>query len=235
MAKDQNTEIEEGVVVEGSAGKLETLFEENQKVVLGVLGGLILIVAIVVGYKRFVVAPKEVAASEVVFHAQNWFAADSFQLALEGNGVDYGFYEIMDDYKGTKVAKAAKFYAGTCELNLGNYDEAIAYLSKFKTSDENVQALAYSRLGDAYAQLENLDAAAKEYKKAGNTSTLDAQSANYFYKAGMAYEAIENNSAAAEMYKKVVDIYPDVNEFSLSASAKKIAKAGHMNYARVSN
>ncbi len=235
MAQDQNTEIEEGVVVEGSAGKLETLFEENQKVVLGILGGLILIIAILVGYKRFIVAPKEARASEVVFHAQNWFAADSFQLALEGNGIEYGFYEIMDDYKGTKVAKAAKFYAGTCELNLGNYDEAVAYLSKFKTSDKNIQALAYSRLGDAYAQLEDLEAAAREYKKAGNTSTLDDQTANYFYKAGMAYETLDNKAEAANMYKKVVEIYPNVNDFELSAAAKRIAKAGHLNYARVSN
>jgi tetratricopeptide (TPR) repeat protein len=233
MATNQNTEIEEGIVVESTAGKLENFFEENQKVVFGVLGGIIIAIAVYVGYQRFVMAPKEIAAQEAVFYAQNWFAAGEFQKALEGDGANYGFYEIIDDYKSTKVGKAAKFYAGTCELNLGNYDEAIAYLSKFKTKDANVQALAYSRLGDAYAQLENVADAAKEYKKAATTSTLDEFTANYYYKAAMAYEYAEDLANAAAMYKEITTIYPNTNDFTLTAAAQKVAKAGHLNYARL--
>jgi tetratricopeptide (TPR) repeat protein len=234
MATDQNTELEEGIVVEGAASKLEYFFEENQKIVFGVLGGIVLAIAIYVGYQKFILAPKEVAAQEAVFYAQNWFAAGEFQKALEGDGVNYGFYEIIDDYKSTKVGKAAKLYAGTCELNLGNYDEAITYLSKFKTKDANVQALAYSRLGDAYAQLENIEDAAGEYKKAATTSTLDEHSANYYYRAAMAYEYLEKVSEAANMYKEITTIYPNASDFNLTAAAQKVAKAGHLNYARLS-
>jgi len=224
MATDQNTEIEEGIVVEGAAGKIETFFEENQKVVFSVVIAIILAVAVYVGYERFVMAPKEVAAQEAVFYAQNWFAAGEFQKALEGDGANYGFYEIMDDYKSTKVGKAAKLYAGTCELNLGNYDEAITYLSKFSTKDANVQALAYSRLGDAYAQLENVADAAKEYKKAASASTLDEFKANYYYKAAMAFEYNDDLSGAASMYKEITTIYPNANDFSLTAAAQKLQK-----------
>ncbi|MEZ5007674.1 MAG: tetratricopeptide repeat protein [Chitinophagales bacterium] len=233
MAKDKGIDLDDEVLLEESHDSIEHFIENNQNIILGVLGVIILAIAIFVGYKRFIVAPKEAEAKSVVFYAQNWFAADSFKLALEGDGANYGFYDIIDEYKVTKIGKMARYYAGISELQLGNYDAAITQLSKFKTSDDNVQAVAYAAIGDANAQLGNMDKAITQYKKAAETATLKSVSAAYFFRAGKAYEVNEDYKGAKEMYKKIVSLYPDANQFNLSQADQDLAKKATKNLARV--
>jgi tetratricopeptide (TPR) repeat protein len=212
MAK-KNSEAEGGVQVEESFSRLETFFEENQNAVLGVLGAVIIIVAGFVIYNRFIIAPKAEEASRQVFRAQQWFEADSFRLALEGDGNYYGFYDIQEDFGATPVGKMARYYIGICNLQLGNYDEAIGYLSKFKTSDPNVQAVAYGGLGDAYAELDDLEQAVKHYEKAGDIATLGSIAPIYYIRAGKAYEVIGDTESARKMYQAVVDNYEGSSSF----------------------
>lgn len=211
MAKDKH-ENEEGVMpaeVGETLGTIEHFFEENQNIVLGVLGAIILVVAALVGYDRFIKAPKEQEAIRQAFKAQEWFEADSFRLALEGDGNYYGFYDIMDEFKSTSVGKTSRYYAGICNLQLGNYDEAISYLGKFKTSDKNVQAVAYGATGDAYAQLGDMESAAQKYKAAAQESDLKLIAPTYYLRAGKAYEVNGDNAAALKMYKEAAEKYPD--------------------------
>ena len=231
MAENEDLEIEE--ILEESHDSIEQFIEKNQNIILGVLGVVVLAVALFVGYKKLIVAPKEAEAKNLVYHAQNWFAADSFQLALDGDGANYDFYDIMDEFGVTKVGKMAKYYAGISELNLGNYDDAIKYLSKFKTSDVNVQAVAYAGIGDANAQQGDLEAAVKQYKKAAETSTLKSVSAAYLYRAGKAYETLEDYKSAKAVYQKITAIYPDENSLSLSPADQGIAKNAKKSLAKV--
>ncbi|MCP4120379.1 MAG: tetratricopeptide repeat protein [Bacteroidetes bacterium] len=214
MAK-KNSEAQEGnVQIEETYNKVEVFFEENQNLVMGVLGTIILVVAAIVLYGRFVLAPKEAEAKKEIFKAQQWFEADSFQLALEGDGNYYGFYNIIDDFKSTKAGKTARYYAGICNLQLGNYNEAIDQLSKFKTSDVNVQAVALGGIGDAYAQLEDMDMAVDYYDKAATKSNIGSIAPTYYIRAGKAYELLDNLSSAEKMYRAVVEKYPESTSFS---------------------
>lgn len=233
MAKDKGIDLDDEVILEESHDSIEHFIENNQNIILGVLGVIILVIAVYVGYKRFIVAPKEVEAKNVVYQAQNWFAIDSFQLALDGDGASYGFYDIIDEYKVTKVGKMARYYAGISELQLGNYEAAIKQLSKFKTSDANVQAVAYAGIGDAHAQLGEMDKAISQYKKAAESATLKSVAAAYFFRAGKAYETIPDYKGAKEMYKKITTLYPDANQFNLSQADQDLAKKAIKNLARV--
>ena len=221
MAKDKN-EIEGGIQVEESFSKIETVFEENQNLVLGVLGTVIILVVGFLVYNKFIVAPKALEAGKLVYKAQQWFEADSFQLALNGDGNYYGFYDILDDYKGTPVGKMANYYAGICNLQLGNYDEAIEYLSKFKTSDPNVQAVAYGGIGDANAELDDLDAAVIFYEKAAATATVPSVAPIYYIRAAKAYELLNDLEAAGKMYETVVEEYE--GSASFSTAQKELAR-----------
>ena len=68
------------------------------------------------------------------FLAEQYFRADSFALALNGDGNAYGFKKIIDEY-GTLAGEAVYFYAGICELQLGQYKNAIDYLKKYDGDD----------------------------------------------------------------------------------------------------
>ncbi len=233
MAKKEETGLEVDEIIEESHDSVEHFIENNQNIIIGVLGFIVLAVAIFVGYNKLIVAPKEAEAKNIVYHAQNWFAADSFQLALDGDGANPGFYDIIDEFGVTKVGKTAKYYAGICELNLGNYEDAIDYLSKFKASDPNIQAVAYGAIGDANAELDDIETAAKQYKKAASVATLKSISSSYLYRAGKAYELLEDFGAAKNAYEEIVSNYPDANQLGLSQADQTIAKNAHKSLAQV--
>ena len=56
---------------------------------------------------------------------------DSVKLALNGDNINSGFAKIISKYSGTKAANLAKFYAGSCYLKLGDFNNAVKYLKRF--------------------------------------------------------------------------------------------------------
>ena len=115
--------------------------------------GLALVLILILGYfgyKQYVLEPKEKQASESMFRAEEYYRADSIRLALNGDAVNAGFAKIISRYKGTKAADLATFYAGSCYLKLGDFNNAVKYLKDFKTSAVQVQAKAYGLLGDGF-------------------------------------------------------------------------------------
>jgi hypothetical protein len=74
-----------------------------------------------------------------------------YKLSLNGSEGKFGFIKIADEYSGTDAANLAN-YAGMAYLNTAKYTEAIEYLSKFKSEDVVLGALARGAIGDAYAQ-----------------------------------------------------------------------------------
>src|SRR5579862_5568277 len=161
-------------------------FEENygKKSAIGLALVLILILGYF-GYKQYILDPKEKQASEAMFRAEEYFRADSIRLALNGDAVNAGFAKIITRYSGTKAADLATFYAGSCYLKLGDFNNAVKYLKDFKTSAVQVQAKAYGLLGDAYSELNKKDEAAEQYKKAGTYFDQDEViSPEYLFRAG---------------------------------------------------
>ena len=174
--------------------------------------GLSLILILVLGYfgyKQFILDPKEKQATEAMFRAEDYFRADSMRLALNGDAVNAGFVKIISRYKGTKAADLAAFYAGSCYLKLGDFNNAVKYLKDFKTSAVQVQAKAYGLLGDAYSELNKKEEAVEQYKKAGTYFEQDEIiSPEYLFRAGYLYESMGKNQDAIAMYQIIKNKYP---------------------------
>ena len=162
-----------------------------------------------VGYRHFVLEPKEKQAEDAMFRAEDYFRMDSVRLALNGDNVNAGFSKIISRYPGTAAAELAAFYAGSCYLKLGDFNNAVKYLKDFKTSALQVQAKALGLLGDAYSELNKKDEAIAAYKKAGTTfGKDDIISPEDLFRAGYLYESMGRNKEAIEMYQLVKDKYP---------------------------
>jgi predicted negative regulator of RcsB-dependent stress response len=206
------TEIKEPFHLEAEknpVANVQQFWTKNNKPITYALTALVLVLAAYFGYKYYVQIPNENKAYEAMFHAEDYYRADSARLALQGDNVNAGFLKIMSRYKGTKAANLAAFYAGSCYLKLKDYNNAVKYLKEFSTPALQLQARAYGLLGDAYSELNKRDEAVESYKKAGTIFEKDdLLSPEYLFRAGYLYEAMGKNKEAVDMYKIIKEKYP---------------------------
>lgn len=203
--------LEDPNVIAEKLTKTEEFIEKNRKWVLGIGGAIVVIIAGIFIF-RYYVSNQNQTAQEEMFQAVYYFESDSLQLALNGDGNNYGFLEIIDDYPLTDAANLAYYYAGVSFLKLEQFEDAIENLNKFETKDFVVQARAYSLIGDAYMELENYEQAAKFYDRAANYKPNQYFSPDYLMKAGLAYELMDDLESAIDSYQTIVDDFAEANQ-----------------------
>ena len=213
MAKENVQKDEERLEqIESTLGKTEMFIEAHQKTIMVVVAAIIVVVLAIFGVKKFVMEPREAAAQTAIFHAEQLFENNDYATALNGDGVNAGFMDVISEYGGTKTGNLAKYYAGICYLNTGDFNNAIKYLGEYKGKDQIVKPLAKGAMGDAYLELDNAAEAAKCYENAALESENTFTSPMFLMKAGLAYEMVENYNKALEMYKIIKAEYPSSNE-----------------------
>lgn len=203
MAKNVDNTEHTIEVVESALSKTEHFIEKNQKIIGIVVGVIILLVLAVIGYQKLILLPKEQKAQAEIFYAEKYFEMDSLNLALNGDGAHMGFLEIIEEYSATKQANLAHYYAGICYLNLGKFEEAITYLSKFSSADKIIAPMAKGAIGDAYMELGDKNKAASYYTEAAEVSDNELTAPLFLKKAGSTYELAGDNQKALDMYKKI--------------------------------
>ena len=206
--KDEGIEILEdpNAIVEKANEFLEN--KKNRIIVFSVFGLLAAIVLGIAGYDFYITDQNE-SAQEELFQAQYYFESDSLGLALNGDGNNYGFLEIIDQFPGTKAANLSNFYAGAAYLRLGDFDGAIRHLGEFSSSDYLVQARAYSLIGDAYLEQDDFDNAVDYYQQAANYKANEFFSPVYLKKLAIAKENGGDLSGAVDAYQTIIDQYPN--------------------------
>jgi tetratricopeptide (TPR) repeat protein len=188
---------------------LQNIWDRYGKQASYVLLAIVLIVAGFFAYRNLVSEPNEKKAVEAMFRAEQYYRMDSARLALNGDNINAGFLKVISRYGGTKAANLASFYAGSCYLKLGDFNNAIKYLKDFSTSVKDVQERDYGLLGDAYSELNRKEEAAEQYKKAGTYFAEDQLlSPEYLFRSGYLYESMGKNQDAIAMYKLIKDKYP---------------------------
>lgn len=202
--KVKDTERQENI--EATVTATEKFYNENKKTIWGIIIAVLVIGLAILAYSKFIYQPKCAEAQQETYPAEMAFQQQAWEIALNGDGNNLGFAEIIDTY-GAKAGKAVYFYAGICELQLGNYEEAISYLKKYNGKDSILAARAIAAQGDAYVELDDTQAAVSCFEKAAATAD-NTFAAGYLLKAGVAYEALGNNAKAVECYKTIKDQYP---------------------------
>lgn len=189
-----------------TVSKTEQFFNDHKGLIYGIIIAVLVLGFGILAYNQWVLKPKQAEAMEQMFPAEAAFNAGEYELALNGDGNVLGFKDILDSY-GTKAGKAVNLYAGICELQLGNFNEAISYLKSYKGKDHILSARALACIGDAYVGLEDYNTAINYFEKAAELSS-NIYSAAYLLKAGVAYEELGNNDKALACYNRIKDQYP---------------------------
>ena len=212
MAKKKNKTEDQFEQVEQALSKTEQFIEDNQQILVKIVGGIVLAISLVIGVKNFYLEPRSAEANSEMFMAELYFQKDSFDLALNGDGQYLGFIDIADDYGITKAGKLAKYYAGICYLNLSDYENAIDYLKSFSSSDILLSSLALGCIGDAYMELEDQDKALKYYEEATEESDHGLTTPKYLFRQAMIHENNKDYDDALEIYKRIKSDYENSKE-----------------------
>ena len=92
-------------------------------------------------------------------------------------------------------------------MNTGKYTEAIDYLSKFKSDDIVLGALAKGAIGDAYSQKNQPKEALENYLKAAESNKNDFTTPRFLLKAGKTALTLGNKSDALKYFTDIKENY----------------------------
>lgn len=192
--------------IEQTVSSTEKFYTENRKIIWGVVIAVVVIGLGSLAYNKFVYQNQCAEARAQAFPAETLFQNGEYETALNGDGNNLGFADIIAEY-GNKAGKAMPLYAGICELRLDNYDSALSYLKKYKGKEPILAARAKACEGDAYVGLGNYSAAVNSFKAAVSKAD-NVFAATYLLKEGLALEALGRKADALACYETIKDRYP---------------------------
>jgi tetratricopeptide (TPR) repeat protein len=197
--------------VEETLSKTEQFLEQNYRSLIYVLAGIIVIVGLFWLAKIYLNKRNDEAQAEM-YQAQKYLESDSLKLALNGDGSYLGFLDIAKDYKFTATGNLALYSAGICYLHLGQFQDAIDFLSKYSKKDKVIGALATGATGDAYVELGDLQKGVAKYIEAADYGTNSFDTPIFLMKAGEIYELTNKYGDALKMYERIQNEYPESTE-----------------------
>lgn len=218
--KDTNKELEVEVIVSRSEQFIEN---HSKKLIYGIIA-IALVVAAVLGFNHGYLMPKEKKASAAIFKGEQYFAKDSFNLALNGNGADYeGFEAIIDNFGGTASGNLAKAYAGICYFKMGDTEKALEKLKSFSANDKMASPAIEGLIGDCYVNMGNTKEGIRYFEKAAKSADNEVISPVYLKKAGIAHESLKQYNDAVKAYTTIKEKY--YNSMEASDIDKYITRA----------
>lgn len=205
MSKKQK---ETPILADEALGKSEAFIIKNKKPITTIL--LIIIVAVVayMGYKNYVLEPKEAEANKALVVAAQNFEDGKYAESLDGDGVNLGTKEISEIYGGTDAGNLATLYAGLALAKQGSYEEAITYLEAFDGDDAIVAPKAKHALGNCYAHIGDNSKALKLILDAAEAASNEAVTPFCWRDAAAMYEQEGKSAEAVELYERIKKEYP---------------------------
>lgn len=222
MANKKNTQASS---MEETLNKSEAFVLKYKKPLLIALVAIIVIVAGAILVKNYVLEPRAEKASTILAKGQEYFNAEDFEKALNGDKAKFpGFVAVADEYSSTDAGNLAKLYAGLCYAQLGKYENAEKYLTDWSPAkDQMVSPAALYALGNVYAHLNKLDKAVSTFKEAAEKANNNSISPACLIAAGEILESQNKNAEALELYKQVKEKY--VNSMAYQEIDKYIERA----------
>ena len=197
-----NKNVKAAPEMEQQVSKTEAFFEKNKK---AIIIAVVAVIAIVVGailFNNYYLEPRSNEASTELGKSQELFDSQQYDKALAG------FQKVANDYSSTNAGNLAQLYIGLCQANLGKWQEAVNALEQFSgKGDQMISPAAEGALGNAYANLKQLDKAVEHLKKATKMADNNSLSPTFLIQAGEILESQGKKEEALKLYQEVKDKY----------------------------
>jgi tetratricopeptide (TPR) repeat protein len=204
--------------------RILSFFNKYQNIIYGVIIGVLVVILAILAFNRFYIQKKNAEASAQIVQPIHWFIQGdtaSLKLALEGDGENDGFLDIATGYKITKTANTANYYAGLSYLKLGQKEDALEYLKKFKKKEDVLWYACQATIGDLYDEQGDESQAISYYEKAvkGNDPYFTPIA---LFKLGQMYERKGDWKKALDAYQTIEkDFYAEYNKMSIAQYAER--------------
>ena len=187
---------------EQQVSKTEAFFEKNKKTIIIAVVAVIAIVVCAILANNYYFTPRQEEASTELSKSQELFQEEQYDKALAG------FQKVASDYSSTDAGNLAQLYIGLCQANLGKWQEAVNALESFSGQDDQmISPAAEGALGNAYANLKQLDKAVEHLKKAAKMADNNSLSPTFLIQAGEILESQGKKDEALKLYEEVKEKY----------------------------
>jgi predicted negative regulator of RcsB-dependent stress response len=197
-----NNNVKAAPAQEQQVSKTEAFFEKNKK---AIIIAVVAIIAIVVGailFNNYYLEPRANEASTELAKSQELFDQQQYDKAL------VGFQKVASDYSSTDAGNLAQLYIGLCQAQQGKWQEAVNALESFSSKgDQMISPAAEGALGNAYANLKQLDKAVEHLKKAAEMADNNSLSPTFLIQAGEILESQGKKDEALKLYQEVKEKY----------------------------
>ncbi len=210
QAKQEAEDAEERM--DNAIGRAEQFIYDNGKSLLTALIVIVLLVGGYFAYKHLYQAGRARQAAAAMFVAQQNMAQEMYEVALNGDGNQLGFLDVIGQYGSTPQGNVARHYAGACYVKLGDLDSALDYLEQYKAVDGVPAAIVNAQnlglRGDIYVQKGDLAKAVEMYARAVKAGEDPFTAPYYLKKMGLACMADNKNAEANDAFQRILDEYP---------------------------
>lgn len=177
-----------------------------------VVGLIVLVVLLFVGYSKFISGPKNERSQAAVAKGIMLMESDSIAAAIDE--LSY----VASEYSGYDGAHLANYSLGNLYFEQGRYDDALEALLKVKLDDTYLMTLTIGAIGDCYSELSEYNKAVKQYVKAAERTENDLTTPMYLFKAGLNAEEAGDFVTAKKHYLTIK------SQFTTYANQKGIEK-----------
>ena len=197
-----NKNVKAASEMEQQVTKTEAFFEKNKKAIIIAVVAVIAIVVGAIMFNNYYLEPRANEASTELAKSQELFDQQQYDKALAG------FQKVASDYSSTDAGNLAQLYIGLCQANLGKWQEAVNALESFSSKgDQMISPAAEGALGNAYANLKQLDKAVDHLKKAADMADNNSLSPTFLIQAGEILESQGKKDEALKLYQEVKEKY----------------------------
>jgi TolA-binding protein len=203
------------------------IYEKNKKAISTTVTIVLVVIVGYFAYTKLYKGPEEEKASAAMFYPQQYFAADSLNMALEGDGKNAGFIKIGKKFSGTAAGNLAHYYEGLCYMKMGKFKEATVALKEFNGKGTSLGNMAQGVLGEAYMESGESAKAIDCFKKAIEDKEDNVVTPMYLYQLGLAYDLTNKKDDAKTAFKRIRDEYP--KSMQARDMDKELARLGELN------
>ena len=202
-----------------SMTSVEQHVENNPKIIIWTIVGIIVCAALILGYIYGISIPGKEKANQAISQADIQLTMGNDSVAL------LEYMNVADDYSNASGSRAA-LQAAIMLFEDGKYEDALSYIGKAKIKESVVAAAAQSLEGDCYVNLNNNASALKAFDSAIKTSDKNPLYTPIFMmKKATVLNAEKQYAEALSIYETIEKDYPEFTMNYQVELQKYIARA----------
>ncbi len=213
MSRASTENLEHDALLEYSSRFIH-YYRNNKGVVWGTGIGVVLAIGLIIGW--FVMSHRSESRAEILLGmAEEHYRSGELERALYGDDRELtpGFIQISENFSRTRAGNLASYYAAVISLDLGQPDEALRFIERFRVPSGILGVGPLSLHGVILAELGEYEAAAAKFEEAAGWNENHRTTPYNLLQAAMAFEEAGLSDRALQQLDRILEEYPDSPQF----------------------